>query len=141
MKNKDDLVQGWLAKSNSDLAAANLLLESDGPYDTVCFHAQQAVEKVLKGLLAFYELPIPKTHDLEELQRLCLEVQTLPKLAGLDLTQITDYAVAVRYDLEFWPDQETASEALTLAQQVQQIILDILPANDQEQSDAKNASD
>ena len=93
MKDKHDLVQGWLAKSDSDLAAANVLLEGDGPYDTVCFHTQQAVEKMLKGLLAFYELPIPKTHDLDELQRLCLEVQTWPELAKFDLTQITDYAV------------------------------------------------
>jgi len=40
MKNKHDLVQGWLAKADSDLEAANVLLEYDGPYDTVCFHAQ-----------------------------------------------------------------------------------------------------
>jgi hypothetical protein len=51
----------------------------------------------------------------------------LPEFAGLDLTEITDYAVAVRYDLEFWPDQKTAAEAITLAEQVQQIILKVLP--------------
>jgi HEPN domain-containing protein len=127
MKNKCDLVRGWLAKAVSDLAAANVLLDSVGPYDTVCFHAQQAVEKTLKGYLAFHELPIPRTHDLEELQRLCLEVQSLPELDGIDLTQITDYAVAVRYDLEFWPDQKTAAEALSSAERVQYIILKILP--------------
>lgn len=60
MKDKHNLAQGWLTKSNSDLAAAKVLLEGDGPYDTVCFHAQQAVEKILKAILAFYELPIPK---------------------------------------------------------------------------------
>ena len=127
MKDRHDLVRGWMDKAASDLAAANLLLDSPGPYDTACFHAQQAIEKILKGFLAFHELPIPRTHDLEELQRMCLEVQPLPELAEIDLTQVTDYAVAVRYDFEFWPDQETAAEALTVAEQVQHAVLDTLP--------------
>jgi HEPN domain-containing protein len=128
MKDKHDLVRGWLAKAASDLATADLILESTGPYDTACFHAQQAIEKTLKGLLAFHELPIPRTHDLEELQRLVLEVQALPQLVGIDLTQVTDYAVAVRYDFEFWPDQMLAAAAVALAEQVQRIILEALPA-------------
>lgn len=127
MKDKDDLVRGWLTKATSDLGAADLLLDSSGPYDTVCFHAQQAIEKILKGFLAFHGLPIPRTHDLEELQRLCLNIGPFPNLAGIDLTQITDYAVAIRYDFDFWPDQKTAAEALILAEQVRDIILDALP--------------
>jgi len=127
MKDKHDLVRGWLAKAASDLATADLILESTGPYDTACFHAQQAIEKILKGFLAFYESPISRTHDLEELQRLILEIQALPQLAEIDLTQVTDYAVAVRYDFEFWPDQGVAAAAVTLAEQVQGIILDVLP--------------
>lgn len=127
MKDKHDLVRGWLTKAASDLAAVNLILDSSGPYDTACYHAQQAIEKMLKGLLAFYELPIPKIHDLEELQRLVLEAYPLPELAKIDLTQITDYAIAVRYDFEFWPDQAMTGEALTLAEQVQRIILVTLP--------------
>jgi HEPN domain-containing protein len=127
MKNKVDHVRGWLAKAAGDLVAASTLLEGNGPYDIVCFHAQQAVEKTLKAYLAFSARPIPKTHDLEELQRLTLEIEPLSELAELDLAEITDYAVAVRYDLEFWPDQKTAAEALALAEQVQLLILEILP--------------
>lgn len=127
MKDKHDLVRGWLTKAASDLAAASLVLDSPGPYDTACFHAQQAIEKMLKSLLAFYELTIPRIHDLEELQRMVLEAEPLPELAGIDLTQITDYAVAVRYDFEFWPDQAMAGEALTLAERIQRFVLKILP--------------
>ena len=82
---------------------------------------------MFKGFLAFHELPIPRTHDLEELQRLILNIQPIPELADLDLAEISDYAVSVRYDLEFWPDQKIVGEALTLAEQVQCIILDALP--------------
>lgn len=39
------LVRGWFRKADSDLADARRTTASEGPYDTACFHAQQAVEK------------------------------------------------------------------------------------------------
>jgi HEPN domain-containing protein len=127
MKDKRDLARGWLTKAESDLVTARLMLDTSGPYDTACFHAQQAVEKVLKGFLAFHELAIPRTHDLEELQRLCLGACGLQDIGDLDLTQLTDYAVLTRYDFEFWPDRATAAEAVTVAEQVRRAVLDALP--------------
>ncbi len=85
MKDNRDLALGWLAKAESDLATADLVLQGEGPYDTACFHAQQAVEKSLKALLALHAQPIPRTHDLDELQRQALSVHPLPALASLDL--------------------------------------------------------
>jgi HEPN domain-containing protein len=128
MKNKADHARGWFRKADSDLADARRTVASEGPYDTACFHAQQAAEKLLKGLLAYLEQPIPKTHDVEELQRLCLNVVSQPELADLDLTVLSDYAVPVRYDFDFWPDRETAREALDLAVQVRDSVLALVPA-------------
>jgi HEPN domain-containing protein len=127
MSGKANLVNGWLAKADSDLAAGQRLL-AGGPYDVVCFHAQQAIEKLLKTLLAFYEQPPPRTHDLEELQRLLLTVNDNPDLAALDLFEASDYAVMARYDLQFWPDEETAAEALALAVEVKRLVLEALAA-------------
>ncbi|MBM2806871.1 MAG: hypothetical protein HW419_4764 [Deltaproteobacteria bacterium] len=90
-----------------DLVNARRTVISEGPFDTACFHVQQAAEKYLKDLLAYVEELIPKTHDIEELQRL-------------------DYAVPSRYDLEFWPDRETATEGLHLAEQVREFVLAIV---------------
>ena len=135
MKNKADLVKGWLAKAQSDLNAAEILLNSAGPYDMVCYHAQQAIEKVFKGFLAFSEVAIPRTHDLEELQRLCLDINSMVELTEIDLAQITDYVVLARYDFEFWPDQTTAAEALTAAEQVQAIIIKNLPEGYHQEND------
>ena len=53
MKDAAALAQGWFRKADSDLADATRTVVSEGPYDTACFHAQQAVEKCLKGYLAF----------------------------------------------------------------------------------------
>ena len=70
---------------------------------------------------------IPRTHDLEELQRLCNALEAWPALAALDLTQLTGYAVELRYDADFWPPPSTAAEAVALAEQVRALILAQLP--------------
>jgi hypothetical protein len=55
--------------------------------------------------LSFVRQPFPLTHNLEELERRCSAVNPAPDLAGCDLTQLTPYAVQLRYDSSFWPDQ------------------------------------
>ena len=49
-------------------------------------------------------------------------------LARYDFSETTDYGVLVRYDLEFWPDQSTAGDAVTQAQQVFDLVVNTLPA-------------
>lgn len=54
------LIREWLAKADNDLktAAHTLMLGADSPTDTVCFHAQQCVEKPIKALLIFKAIPL-----------------------------------------------------------------------------------
>jgi HEPN domain-containing protein len=127
MKDRRALAQGWFRKGDSDLADARRTVASDGPYDTACFHAQQAVEKYLKGYLAWQDQPIPRTHDLEELQQVCFRLTPMPELARFDLAELTGYGVELRYDAEFWPSQATASEAVTVAERVRSIIQSCVP--------------
>jgi len=44
MRDKRDHARGWFRKAESDLHTAQRTLDSDGPYDTACFHAQQVAE-------------------------------------------------------------------------------------------------
>ena len=127
MKDRVTLVRGLIQKGDSDLADARRTLVSEGPYDTACFHAQQAAEKYLKALLVWHEQVIPRTHDIEELQRLCVTREPIPGLSVLDLAELTAYAVELRYDAEFWPPQPTAQEAVLLAEQVRTVILERIP--------------
>jgi len=46
----------------------------------------------------------------------------------VDLTELTPYAVQIRYDLEFWPDRSTAWTALELALKVRGAVLAVVPA-------------
>jgi HEPN domain-containing protein len=93
MSDQTDLARGWLRKACSDLAAARRILSGEGPYDTACFHSQQATEKTFKALLAYRGQPIPRTHDLEELARLCQQLEPIPELRLQELAEATDYAV------------------------------------------------
>jgi HEPN domain-containing protein len=127
VKDKSDLAKGWFAKAESDLVSAHHILAGPGPYDTVCFHSQQAVEKYMKGFLAFHGQPFPFTHALDRLAPLCERVNptlslTMPKIIGL-----TDYATALRYDADFWPTQQTATDAVTVAELVRNMIFSVIP--------------
>jgi HEPN domain-containing protein len=111
----------WIAKATNDLVAGERLMAAGGPYDAVCFHAQQAAEKALKALLAFAQAPIPHTHNLEDLQAACAQFTsvTVPaRLSAWELAELTPFAVESRYDVEFSPDQQTARQAVTLAGEV-----------------------
>ncbi|NLG79472.1 MAG: HEPN domain-containing protein [Firmicutes bacterium] len=126
MKDRKDLARGWIRKAESDLADARRTVASEGPYDTACFHCQQAAEKYLKAFLAYHERPIPRTHDLEELARLCSAIDKTLVWENLDLEQLTDYAVAARYDDEFWPEQDVAADAVRQVERLREAILERL---------------
>jgi len=121
MNDSSSHARQWMAKATNDLVAGERLLAAGGPYDAVCFHAQQAAEKALKALLAFAGSPIPHTHNLEDLQSACGQItsMTLPaRLSEWELAELTPFAVESRYDVEFSPDDQTARQAVTLASEV-----------------------
>jgi len=115
----------WIAKAENDLknAAHTLRLGADCPTDTVCFHAQQCVEKYLKAFLVALEIAFPKTHDIETLAGL------MPKRASVPLTveqlrRLTDYATVMRYPGPYKPvTLSEAKDAVKLARRVRREIL------------------
>lgn len=125
MNDRRSHARAWLAKAESDLTAARRLLEAEGPFDAVCFHAQQAAEKALKALLAFAQVEILRTHNLEDLQVKCADAlagQLPAELATLNLSELTPYAVEARYDAEFWPDHAAAASAAGTAGRVVDLV-------------------
>ena len=127
MNDRFSHARGWFRKADSDLATARKLLAGEGPYDTACFHAQQAAEKYLKGLLAYQEQPIPHIHDLNDLERACSAVEPPLVLPLLSLAELTPYAVELRYDFEFWPEASTAREAIDTTERVREAVLALVP--------------
>jgi hypothetical protein len=87
-----------LIKAAEDEAA----LHSDRISESIFgFHAQQAVEKLIKALLSERAVPFELTHNLGRLQ-VALEAagETLPA-TPLPLGELNDFAVVYRYDLLF----------------------------------------
>lgn len=66
-----NLVKQWMLKAENDLLNVANNLQSDSiPWNTVCFHCQQVVEKYIKAILVIHNREIPRIHDLEQLYNL-----------------------------------------------------------------------
>ncbi len=97
----------WLRKADHDLLnIANNVAAEQVPWDTVCFHAQQAVEKTLKAFLVFHGQDPPRTHDLVAL--LARGVRYAASLADLekDCRNLTYFAVSTRYPDDLFEAEE-----------------------------------
>ncbi len=68
MQKNNHLAQKWYDLASEDLKVAQLVL-TNGLYLQAAFHAQQCLEKSLKGLLVLEGIEPPYTHDLVRLYR------------------------------------------------------------------------
>ena len=65
MSERIETARQWLAKARNDLLNMDNNLRAEViPYDTVCFHCQQAAGKFLKAFLAGKKKVLPITPDL-----------------------------------------------------------------------------
>jgi HEPN domain-containing protein len=119
----------WIAKAENDLLnVENNLLASRVPWDTVCFHAQQVAEKMLKALLVFRGLAPIRTHDLVALLAKCVEIESELENLEEDCRRLTVYAVGSRYpDDLFDPTEQDALEMVAAAKRVREKVLERLP--------------
>ncbi|MGC8778683.1 MAG: HEPN domain-containing protein [Candidatus Caldatribacteriaceae bacterium] len=82
----------WFDYASEDIKAAEILY-NQGIYRLASFHAQQAVEKALKGLLWRLHINPPRVHDLailyhkvrEHYPNVCLSLDDLEFLSGIYL--------------------------------------------------------
>ncbi|MFN0067150.1 MAG: HEPN domain-containing protein [Limisphaerales bacterium] len=91
-------VRSWLIKSGSDLRSARALLALTEPAtDTASYHCQQAAEKALKAFLAYRDRPLERTHDLERLLELAVELDAEFGAFTAHAELLNPYASAYRY--------------------------------------------
>lgn len=127
MKGNDDVAKGWMLKAESDIQNLTTMIERGTALDTACFHAQQAAEKYLKAFLSFNDVVPPRTHNIEELLDSCAKIDRRFEDLIEETAFLTDYAVELRYDVEFWPDKEEAGAALEAVNKVKHSVLSTLP--------------
>jgi len=123
------VVRQWVQKAENDLKTAvhTLKLGAKCPTDTVCFHAQQCVEKYVKALLVVHEIDFARIHHISSL------VALLPAQVHLELTveeqeRLTDYAVTARYPGDYDPIPfDEAQTAVQVARRTRGQIRQYLP--------------
>ncbi|QWV93333.1 HEPN domain-containing protein [Geomonas oryzisoli] len=128
---QNEIVGMWLHKADNDLRnIKNNLAAEEIPTDTICFHAQQAIEKALKAVLVAHGQNAGKTHDLVRLLTEVLEF--IPELSQYEdsLEEITEYGVAVRYPNGFSePSLDEAVKAYEIAKEIRSRILEKIELN------------
>jgi HEPN domain-containing protein len=88
---------------------------------TICFHAQQAVEKYLKAFLIFHDVDFPRTHDVDFLLMECQKIDS--KSFNIDLKSLTEFGVSIRYPDDFYiPSVKESNEYFEIALTVSEII-------------------
>lgn len=129
MSDEMEIARQWLAKARNDLLNADNNLNSDDvPTDTVCFHCQQAAEKLLKAYLAGNGQIYPITHDLFLIMEKILPLNNDAERLRDSLAILMPYAVEIRYpDDWYMPTEEDAREARTAAGQVLEWLESALP--------------
>jgi len=94
-----EMVRMLLRKARQDEAVVEALV-GDPKFDdeTVGFHAQQAVEKLLKAWLSHLGADYPKVHRLETLLDLLAEYDKALPSELAEVTRLTPFATVFRYD-------------------------------------------
>lgn len=122
-------VRQWVRKAENDLRNAEhtLTMPEDCPSDTVCFHAQQCVEKYLKALLTHLEIQHPPTHSIGVLISL-IPSRERPGLGKRDQERLTEYATVTPYPGEYEPIRiEEAGTAVEIARRIRDRVRGGLP--------------
>jgi len=110
----------YIEKAMSDLATMDILRShKDYPKDSLCFHAQQYAEKMIKARLAEMGIRLSKTHNLVLLLGdfpASPEIMRATDIAGM----LESYAVDVRYP-EMGPGDISEEEAETAYEEALEI--------------------
>ena len=88
----------WLTRAKSNLLRAKEDIRLTGVFlEDLCFDAQQAAEKAIKGVLIHLGIPFPYVHDLAALLDLIEGAgQPIPKSVK-EAGRLTRFAVVTRY--------------------------------------------
>jgi HEPN domain-containing protein len=99
-RSSNPVVEEWIAKAAADMETASreaVVTGVHANYDAVCFHAQQAIEKLMKAVLIAHGLMPPFTHDLSVLAGMLTERLGEWPHDSKDLRPLTLGAVQYRY--------------------------------------------
>ena len=125
---KAELLQQWLNRGDEELRSAVHLstMHHPTPDETICYLCQQSAEKYLKGYIFAQNIEPEKTHDLEELIKVCQKYNTNFSTLLSEAIILKRYAVLPRYPNELEITNEDMKTAIQYAKDIQKFILQVL---------------
>ena len=117
-----EITKEWIKIAEEDYIIATKAKKfKPTPNYAISFHAQQCIEKYLKGLLQENDIEFEKIHDLDVLYYQCKDI--LPEIGNYieDLITLSIYAVDVRYpglDISV----EESQECVNIMEKIRKII-------------------
>lgn len=121
-------VKRWLEKARRDTSTVEKLLVGDATEtDVAAFHAQQAVEKLLKAFLVHRAIEFEKVHDLGKLLEQCAGEDVEFTSLKDEVVPLSIYAVAYRYPGPSDPTKEEVERGLDVVRRVWGFVTQRLP--------------
>ena len=129
MKGPLDLARALATKADHDLKMAEIGVEHEAPRDTVAFHLQQTIEKLLKAFLHSRSIDPPRTHDIIALLDIATRHDASLEAFREPLLAMASYAVDMRYDADLDPSPDEIVAGLNAARTFREKILSLLSAH------------
>jgi HEPN domain-containing protein len=122
----------WVKKAEGDYRTMSreFKVTRQPNHSAVCFHAQQCVEKLLKGFLNEHDIRFAKTHDLLRIITLTYPVRPEWKALELEADSLTDYASESRYPGEDCTFEE-ARYAVEVCKKIRKVVLAAIKSSEQ----------
>lgn len=123
-----ELVDEWMQFASADVNTARHLEETmyPKPLEIICYHCQQSAEKALKAFLVSNEITPPRTHNLNELLKMCEEFEPNFSEMAKYCEFLTRYGVAPKYPHGVHITESDAKIAIKYAQAIyEKIVSDI----------------
>jgi len=123
----------WIEYAKRDLKSAENLLDDEYVANSVMLHCHQAVEKVLKAVLASNDIKIPRIHGITKLYGMLPEkiLKTL-NLDNQDIEILDEIYIDSRYPADIgilpsgFPSKSDAEKVFIITQKIFLNILKIL---------------
>jgi len=123
MNGKKDMILEWVRLADLDLLTANhMLAHHPVPIEIICFHAQQAGEKMLKYFLVTKNIEPPKIHDLQILLEMCIKFDSGFSALSKESVVLTPYGVMPRYPADHDIDEHDAEAAIKCANKIRDFV-------------------
>jgi HEPN domain-containing protein len=120
MNAKNNAIFEWKRLAEQDLTTAHRIFELHRPmpFEIICSLSQQSAEKMLKCFLVHNGIVPPKTHNMQTLIDMCVEIDDSFNTLETEADKLTDYGVMPRYPAELDLDEPDAALALKYADKI-----------------------